>query len=417
MLVYARKSKIKSSQLLRKNNKKADLKISIALMASFVVLTIQYFILVYFNLIGGSTTTTIQLMSKGFVGLAFLYALPVVLKRSSVKSIQVYFIASFIFLLHYYIFPQNRAYMMNLLFPVFFMSLPAFIYSFSIRDFSILKETMKKSSYVIFILGVLLGVLIFSGKSSAGTYSISLSYYMLLPTIMFIDELFNKLSIKVALFLGLSLLVILALGSRGAVLCVIVFVLLKIIKLKNKLTIRKVLTYTGLFGISLISYINLNRIFEKMYLILLNFGIKSRSLQLFLSNEVYLSGRDTIYKKVFTEFTNNSIFGIGIGGDRRILDGQNAYAHNLFLELLGNYGIAMGSIFIVALSILIINGLLIKEKVKYEMFAIWISLGFVHLMISSSYLTDIKFWIFTGLIINIVSRPKIYKNMEIGDNS
>jgi hypothetical protein len=31
---------------------------------------------------------------------------------------------------------------------------------------------------------------------------------------------------------------------------------------------------------------------------------------------------------------------------------------------------------------------------------IWISLGFVHLMVSSSYIVDMKFWIMVGLLAN-----------------
>jgi hypothetical protein len=35
-----------------------------------------------------------------------------------------------------------------------------------------------------------------------------------------------------------------------------------------------------------------------------------------------------------------------------------------------------------------------------------LSLGFVHLMVSRSYLIDIKFWIFLGLIINLIKEKK-----------
>lgn len=62
-------------------NKSDDQKISIAIMASFIVLTIQYFLLIYFNLIGTGIGSGIQLFSKVMVGVLFLYALPAVLKE------------------------------------------------------------------------------------------------------------------------------------------------------------------------------------------------------------------------------------------------------------------------------------------------------------------------------------------------
>jgi len=102
-----------------------DKKISIALMSSFVVLTIQYLILIYYNLIETNTGSYIQLLSKGLVGLTFIYALPAVLRRSKIKFLIVYFVSIFIFLLQYVIFPENRYYVVDLLFPFYFMSLPA----------------------------------------------------------------------------------------------------------------------------------------------------------------------------------------------------------------------------------------------------------------------------------------------------
>ena len=69
-----------------------DKKISIALMSYFVVLTIQYLILIYFNLIETNTGSYIQLLSKSLVGLTFIYALPAVLRRSKIKFLIVYFV-------------------------------------------------------------------------------------------------------------------------------------------------------------------------------------------------------------------------------------------------------------------------------------------------------------------------------------
>ena len=102
-------------------NKSDDQKISIAIMASFIVLTIQYFLLIYFNLIGTGIGSGIQLFSKVMVGVLFLYALPAVLKRSLGKFIGVYFVAILIFLVNYLFFPQNHLYLKQLIFPLFGM--------------------------------------------------------------------------------------------------------------------------------------------------------------------------------------------------------------------------------------------------------------------------------------------------------
>jgi hypothetical protein len=381
-----------------------DKKISIALMSSFVVLTIQYLILIYFNLIETNTGSYIQLLSKGLVGLTFIYALPAVLRRSKIKFIGVYFFALFVFLLHYAIFPENRDYVVDLLFPFYFMSLPAFIYTLSIREFSIFKEVMRRAGYIVFVVGFIIGVLTFMKKASIGSYSMSLSYYMLLPALVFFNEIIERFSIKNFIFFILSILIILSLGSRGAILCILIFTFLKFFSPHSKKSFTKIIISFSILGIGIISLIFLDGIIEFLYNQLLSYSINSRTLRLFLREEIYLSGRDMIYESVIVEILQRPLLGIGIAGDRSTLGG--GYVHNLFIELIGNFGIAVGLIFSICLILLIIKSLFIKDKEKYDLIIMWLSLGFVHLMVSRSYLIDIKFWIFLGLIINLIKEKK-----------
>jgi hypothetical protein len=373
-----------------------DKKLSIALMSAFVILTIQYFVLISYKLLGTATSSKVQLLSKVLVGIMFLYALPVVFKRSKIKLINTYFIVLFVFILHYLVFPANRIYLKELVFPLFFMCLPAFIYSMSLNDYTMFKQVMKKASMIVFVIGAALGGLILSGRSSAGTYSMSLSYYMLLPTIMFLDELLERFSIKLLLFTSISLLVILALGSRGAVLCIIVFVFLKFIRLNIRFYYQKFLANFSIFCAGLLGFAFLDRILKVLNNILMGFGIRSRSISLFLKGEIYLSGRHKIYRVLIDKISENPILGIGIGGDRQVIGG--GYAHNIFLELLADFGVIVGSLVGVAILIFIVIALFIKDQEKRNMMIIWTSLGFVHLMVSSSYLTDMKFAILMGLV-------------------
>ena len=89
----------------------------------------------------------------------------------------------------------------------------------------------------------------------------------------------------------------------------------------------------------------------------------------------------------------------------------NGYTHNILLEIIGNFGIIIGSILIILLIFLIVRSLLSKEKKYTNLIIIWLSLGFFHLMVSGSYLTDIKFWILLGLLFN-KSRDLNYNNKQ-----
>lgn len=395
---------------MNKNMKKVkkkiddDKKISVALMISFIILTFQYFVLIYFELLGTVEATRIQLLSKVLVGAVFLYALPAVLKRSTWKLIITYFVAIFIFIINYLIFPENHEYLKGITLSFFFMCLPSFIYSMSIRDWKTLKQIMRKASFIVFILGTILGVLIFSGTVSAGEYSMSLSYYMLLPAIIYLDILFDKLSLKPLLFVLVSVFVILALGSRGAVLCVVVYIILKLLKSNHKQTYKRLYFYLSFFTLFIFTLIFRESILIYLDRILESLGIKSRSIRLFLKGDLNLSGRDDIYQNVLQETTNNPLLGIGIGGDRRVNGG--GYVHNIFLEIIANFGIILGGALAIILLFMILKGLLLKDNEKYNIIIIWLNIAFVNLMLSSSYLIDMKFWILLGLLIQLFKSNK-----------
>lgn len=379
---------------------KIDKKISLALMASYVILTIQYLILIYFNLLGTSLGSAIQLSSKVIVAITFIYALPSVLKRSLVKFIEVYFIATFIYLIHYTIFPENRVFLINLLFSFFFISLPAFIYSFSIKDLKVLKEIMKKTSRIIFVVGFMIGVLAFSGVATVGSYSMTLSYYLLLPSIIYLDELMDDFSLKKLLIVFTAILIIISLGSRGPVFCIGVFIFLKFIKIFKKLSYKNLLKYISIFSSGIIGFVFIDNILILLSKFLLTFGIRSRSISLFLGDKIYLSGRENLYELVIKEIMNKPVMGIGIAGDRRVLGG--GYVHNFLIEIIANFGIIVGSFLVIILVLMILKVIIKKNQTKYNIAIIWISLGFISLIFSGSYITDMQFWIFLGILINVL---------------
>lgn len=380
---------------------KKDKKISIALMSPFVILTIQYVLITLLGGIGSKYGVKIQLFSKILVGIIFIYVFPIVIKRNKIRTIVVYLVTIFIFLLHYTIFPENRQYMRELIFPIFFMGLPGFLYATCIKNILIFKQIMQKAGYIVYICGVILGILIIRKKVSIDTYSMTLSYYMLLPMIMFLDNLIDKFSFKNLIFAITSILITISIGSRGAILCIFIFGILKILRNNIKINYKKVMLYFIGIIIGMIGGIFFKQIVYSLYVLLGKFGVNSRTLLLLSMSEIHLSGRDDIYMKVVGEIIKNPFQGIGLAGDRRIIGG--GYAHNFFIELLADFGLIIGVILSIFITMIILKSLLVKENIKYNLTIIWLNLGFIHLMVSSSYLIDIKFWIFLGITINVVT--------------
>lgn len=383
-----------------------DRKISIALLAPFVILTLQYFLLINLGVLGTNGSAGIQSMSKILVGVSFIYALPSVIKRSLFKLIIVYLVGIIIFGVHYLIYPENQMYMRALITPVFFMSLPMFVFSMSIMDLEVFKKIMIKSSYIIFVAGIILGIQSLGGSVNVGTYSGPLANYMLIPTIVFLNQLFNRFSIKSLLITILSILIILILGSRGAILGIVFFIVMKFILNHSIKSYKTLFIYSSAVFATMIFVMNFDKIIFRVFQILSDRGIYSRTLYLFTQDTIHLSGRNYIYEVVINEIVNNPIIGFGIAGDRRVLSGSAVYAHNIILEIVGNFGIPIGFVFFMTIILLIAKSIMKRKTLKSEIILIWLSLGFIHLMVSSSYLIEMKFWILMGLIIGSIGNRK-----------
>ena len=386
-----------------------DKKISIAIMSPFVILILQYFILYYFNIEGTEMGKTIQFLSKIIVGLFFIYSFPIVFKRNAFLSILMYCLSIAVFSINYLFFPQNMEYLNSVLFKFFFICLPCFIYSFSISDKEILKRIMKSSSLMVFSVGIIIGFLVFTKKISLGSYSMSMSYYMLFPAIVYMSELFEKFSIKSAIFAAISIFIILSIGSRGAIMCIGIYVMLHQVINMRRTTIKRLLISLIIFIFFLVTLF-----FSKEILIFINdkllkHGIYSRNIRLFLyghpnTEGIYLSGREFIYQEIFNQIMINPIFGIGLTGDRLYTGGS--YSHNIFLEIVSGFGVIIGTFILVFLGIISIKALFSRDIKGSNLMLIWFCIGFVPLLVSGSYLTDFQFWIFLGLALRLIKKSK-----------
>lgn len=380
-----------------KQNVLDDRMVSWALMASFVVLTAQYFVLISFNLFGTTLGTRVQVLSKLIVATVFVTAFPVIWRRGKDGFLRTYFVLTTVFLSYYLFFPGNRMYIKELIFPFFFTCLPAFVYSRNLRDWGVFGEIMEKTSTIVLFIGTILASLVFSGRVLFGAYSMPLSYYMLLPAIMYTNRVLKKPSFKDILLALAAMFIMLSLGSRGPFLCLGAFVALRLFRVPRRFTAAQFISRFLLLILGIIGILSFKDVLRSIAHVLQSFGIKSRSISLFLRSTVHLSGRDRLYEMVGTELLRKPIMGLGLAGDRSVIGG---YVHNLFLEVLAHFGVIAGALVVIFLIFLIFRGLLTNDASEYEMMTIWFGLGFMPLMVSGSYLTSINFWILLGLLLN-----------------
>lgn len=332
---------------------------------------------------------TLKIYNIILSSLPLLYSFKTVINRNLRLLLSTYII--FILLLLFsYINYNNRDYIINESFFLLFVSIPIFLSAASVRNIEILKDVLLKVSYIILIIGVILILYIITGKIDFTSYNMALSYYLLLPTMVFIYQ--EKITCK---FLSvLSLLIILLLGSRGPfIFALFYYAVITLLSIKLN-SFKSYLSIGFLFIISIliisVDAIDILSFVENVL------GINSRTLSMLISGTIDSdSGRGDIAKIIIDNILNNNLWGHGIYGDRYFLNGT--YAHNVFLEVWLDFGIILGTLVLLFLIVFITKTFLRSNDKK--LFLLFFSLGFMPLLVSGSYLGRIEFSILIGFLI------------------
>src|SRR5690625_984186 len=159
--------------------KKDDIKISIAVLSPFIVLMIQYLILLTFNLFDSGIGGLVQISSKILMMIIYLLALPIVLRRNLLGLISIYFITIIILLVNFLVFPENIHSLKALVFNLLFVSVPSLVYMMNIYEKETFSVVLHKVANILFVLGFILFILILIGYSYIDFYIMLLVYFIL----------------------------------------------------------------------------------------------------------------------------------------------------------------------------------------------------------------------------------------------
>lgn len=279
------------------------------------------------------------------------------------------------------------------------ISISIFLAIYLMEDKHIVYEKMRKYSYLIS------GMLIFSYilTKENTSYNMSLGYYLLPTSLMHINEwIEGKNRILNSLFCIVEIYIICVFGSRGVMLCLLSYIGIRIfMKLK---TVQAKIVFSSLtvilLGIVFLGFQMLdtsNEIVDNSYIL--------SSLK---NGTFFKSARSTIYKDSLEMILEKPILGWGIAGEFFIL---GTYPHNLFLELMIDFGVLLGGTFSIYFIFKIIMAFKANTNIK-ELLLIFLCAGFFPTMLSGSWLLDWKLFLFSGMIFSIVSK-KNKKRAEI----
>ena len=285
-------------------------------------------------------------------------------------------------------YPSNAEYIYSeatrFLLPV---SIPCCLCLSTIHDFSIFEDTLYKISIATAILIIIYCIAFFLGLFYINKYSMAFSYGCLLPMVFLYskDSLWSK---TLAFFL---LLVVLAIGSRGAAIVFVIYIVLNTAFFDKK-------RFTLLICIGVIAVVA----FPLFLSFLDSINIHSRTLSLLLSGEAidHDSGRGRLYGK-FLPLIGTTLWGHGMFGDRVLLDGS--YCHNFFIELFYDFGIIGGTLICIGLFGWIALVFLRASQQNRMRILLFCLVVFVPLMVSGSFLTNYNLGLLLGVTI-LVSR-------------
>ena len=302
--------------------KKGDFVICFAVFW-YCVISLFLTLLIKMNVLSMDTQTTYRVI---MTAVPMTFAIIVGVRRKPVLFLAAYLVTFFVLILTSVIFPENQPYIqdegLRFLLPV---CLSSALCLMSVYDINIVYKTLIIISYLAFICAISFFVLYFLGFFSIDEYSMNFSYSCLLPMLV----LYNEKKIHSIIFSITLFLMVLAIGSRGAVLSYLGFVLYDLFSRTNKS--RWWIVFMGILFVVMIPR------FESF---LSSIDITSRTMTMLENDEISDDSGRSMIQQMARQLILEHPFGLGIYGDRAKLN--NAYCHNIALELMVDFGWFIG---------------------------------------------------------------------------
>lgn len=361
----------------------------------------------------------IRAFSSIIVGVNLSYflvpAIIVILTLSSIRYFKSYIykqdVLFFIFLIAFYyasylLHPENAQNLEAYEEEFIYHSLPFFLAGliFSLDD-AIEDYIYIASMFGVLFLGFYFLVYVqgasYSGDSSIGEDMMGPSYAVLPYTVFLLRRLFSQFNIYTLLIVVLGVFLILSFGTRGPLVCVLVFVagyLLLLKKYKNPIR-SKMLVLICAF----IIYYNIGNIMLLFLPITVALGMSTRVIDLFTSSDGFLNNasgdaRNDIIDEIIPKL---NVSGYGIRGQGQVLFDHD-YAHNIIYDFLIEYGYILGTLLLLGILILFIKAM-IKSDIRTRSF-LWLlfCISIIRLLLSHTYLIVPEFFLFLGYCIHSV---------------
>ncbi len=334
------------------------------------------------------------------------------------KGVDITFISAclVVYCAHYLLFPDSRYYYENSGTDFVFAALPLYFVGVALHDDrqSRILELFYKASIITIYTFIFYRLFVTAMDAQTLRHGDMNGAYNLLPHVCLVCAyMMRKPCARRVIPFVFGCLMLLLCGSRGPVLCILVFTAIMFFM---NVSLKNPKLWIGLLLLAAIAIV-----FGNLIEILINFardiadsfGLSTRVLDKYVVGDFTTSvAREVIREKVLTGLAEEPILGLGLYGDRHVAGGQ--YAHNFFVEILAHFGYLIGVILLVCLAVLLLRALRFAQTQKGNdsLLILLLFLGCnLKLFVSSSYMKEPFFFLLIGYAAALV-RHKRYMEAE-----
>lgn len=342
--------------------------------------------------------------------LSFFY----IIQLLSWKDVVCVLLVSLIYLVQIVLYPENGAHLWSIAGSFFTSVLPIYFIGVCFDS-----EKNLRLLYLTSLVNVWAFVIFYLPTGSAGLgdqaeYASFLSRaYALLPQLLMVVGYWFKKPGVINIATGIvGFAFLLMCGNRGSVVLFLLFIAAGVLFLTEKK--RGLVSAVVLAVCALIAYF-----FEYLVMVLnvwfTQLGMSTRIFERLLSGDFLQSaGRDVITEELWTAIWEKPVFGHGLAADRTMV---SSYAHNLAIEIWISFGVFLGSLLLILICFVMIRGWLAsKTRESRIVFLVLLSVGFLKLFLSSSYLQEGMFFMLLGICVGQARKARgdvlIQRGME-----
>lgn len=372
------------------NVERKDRKLVLFISGYFIIQAIN----IYVKLIIGNFTAW-EYLSKGILALLLINGVISLPWYSILKAIKLEVCFSALFLFTYLMGTYDSSTFTSITFNALAVYLPLGICAYNINDKEKLIKALYFSSWII--QGVILLVMFGFTKSYGAVYLTSGSYILSMQMCVVLDHYFSERRIRDIIISLVDLFIIIAAGSRGPLVCISSYLILRAVFSNGLSKKKKILLILALIGISAVLLVNYYSFATYLMTVSSRIGFSSRSLRLLLTNELTAdSGRGSLAEYYIGLVKQKPILGYGIAGG---WSPERGYPHNIFVEFFLSFGVLFGALASVFYIWVVFRGVINKNAVIQRLTHIFIA-DTICLLFSGSFVMWASFFMCIALCIS-----------------